>query len=97
MHGMSQLAGPMWSGSLHDKEFIAKVLEHIASNEDRYGTAKRMKGMLTIAKEVRHAAMRRLSNVVDFDFQELDVPFFFMPDTLSGCFHCISPSLHDFS
>ncbi|KAI0797923.1 N2,N2-dimethylguanosine tRNA methyltransferase [Abortiporus biennis] len=45
------VAGPMWSGELHDQEFVSKGLEHLEANEDKYGTAARMKGMLTLAKE----------------------------------------------
>ncbi|KIP09582.1 hypothetical protein PHLGIDRAFT_126174 [Phlebiopsis gigantea 11061_1 CR5-6] len=45
------LAGPMWSGPLHDKNFIGKVLDHVEANSDKYGTSPRMKGMLTVAKE----------------------------------------------
>ncbi|KAM5531216.1 hypothetical protein V8D89_015134 [Ganoderma adspersum] len=44
-------AGPMWSGSLHDRTFVASVLSHVEANEDKYGTSARMKGMLTVAKE----------------------------------------------
>jgi tRNA (guanine26-N2/guanine27-N2)-dimethyltransferase len=47
-----QVAGPMWSGPIHDSEFAASVLEHLESNQDKYGTSTRMKGMLTVAKEV---------------------------------------------
>jgi tRNA (guanine26-N2/guanine27-N2)-dimethyltransferase len=42
----------MWNGPIHDKEFVTKVLEHVESNEDKYGTSPRMKGMLTVANEV---------------------------------------------
>lgn len=42
----------MWSGSIHDKEFVEKVLEHVEANETNYGTSPRMKGMLAVAKEV---------------------------------------------
>lgn len=56
-HGLDlillQIAGPMWSGPLHNDSFILKVLEHLESNQGKYGTAVRMKGMLTVAKEVR--------------------------------------------
>ncbi|KAF9264645.1 N2,N2-dimethylguanosine tRNA methyltransferase [Marasmius fiardii PR-910] len=45
------VAGPMWSGSIHDTDFVSKVLEHAESNTSHYGTALRMKGMLTVAKE----------------------------------------------
>ena len=52
----------MWSGPLHDPEFVAEVLAHVETNEDKYGTAPRMKGMLTVAKEVSsiNPAARRL-------------------------------------
>ena len=43
----------MWSGQLHDPNFVGKVLKHLESSKDRYGTAARMKGMLTVAQEVR--------------------------------------------
>lgn len=42
----------MWSGPIHDTEFVGKVLEHVETNLTNYGTAPRMKGMLTVAKEV---------------------------------------------
>ncbi|KAG6874180.1 hypothetical protein C0995_003726 [Termitomyces sp. Mi166 len=45
------MAGPMWSGPLHDPKFLSKVLEHLEANQDKYGTAVRMKGMLTVAQE----------------------------------------------
>ncbi|KAG6851006.1 hypothetical protein H0H93_004493 [Arthromyces matolae] len=45
------LAGPMWSGRIHDSKFVGKVLEHLEANQDKYGTAVRMKGMLTVAQE----------------------------------------------
>ncbi|KAG2157148.1 tRNA methyltransferase [Suillus clintonianus] len=48
------VAGPMWSGSLHNNGFISKVLEHLEGNQDKYGTAVRMKGMLTVANEELH-------------------------------------------
>lgn len=44
----------MWNGPIQDPEFVGKVLQHVESNEDKYGTVVRMKGMLTVAKEVRH-------------------------------------------
>lgn len=42
----------MWSGALHDVNFVTKVIEHVGKKEDHYGTVSRMKGMLTVAKEV---------------------------------------------
>ncbi|KAF5380997.1 hypothetical protein D9615_003984 [Tricholomella constricta] len=48
------MAGPMWSGPLHDSNFVTKVLEHVEANQDKYGTAVRMKGMLNVAQEELH-------------------------------------------
>ncbi|KIY43399.1 N2,N2-dimethylguanosine tRNA methyltransferase [Fistulina hepatica ATCC 64428] len=43
------VAGPMWSAPLHDKRFVSNVLDHLEENGSSYGTAARMKGMLTVA------------------------------------------------
>lgn len=53
----------MWNGALHEPEFVGKVLNHVEANEDKYGTATRMKGMLTVAMEVRdhHSSSRSFS------------------------------------
>ncbi|KAJ3896452.1 N2 N2-dimethylguanosine tRNA methyltransferase [Lentinula edodes] len=48
------IAGPMWSGPIHDTDFVSKVLQHTESHKDLYGTASRMQGMLTVAKEELH-------------------------------------------
>ncbi|CAE6354738.1 unnamed protein product [Rhizoctonia solani] len=45
------VAGPMWSGPIHDKTFVNEVLKHIEENPGKYGTEQRMKGMLTVASE----------------------------------------------
>jgi tRNA (guanine26-N2/guanine27-N2)-dimethyltransferase len=47
------VAGPMWNGPIHDPHFVGQILEHLEESEDKYGTSTRMKGMLTVAKEVR--------------------------------------------
>jgi tRNA (guanine26-N2/guanine27-N2)-dimethyltransferase len=43
----------MWSGPIHDGGFVAAVLDHLENNQDKYGTSPRMKGMMTVAKEVK--------------------------------------------
>ena len=43
----------MWSGPLHNPEFVAKVVRYVDQNAKNYGTSTRMKGMLTVAQEVR--------------------------------------------
>lgn len=59
----TQMAGPMWSAPIHDREFVGKVLEHLETNESLYGTASRMKGMLTVAQEVSLSRVRSLADI----------------------------------
>lgn len=83
----------MWSGPIHDPAFVGKVLEHVEASAEHYGTSARMKGMLTVAKEVRpHAPiLTNDSNAV----QELVQPFYFTADRVAGHFHCVCPSLDE--
>lgn len=53
----------MWSGPIHESEFVAKVLEHVDSDADHYGTSVRMKGMLTVAKEVGSYPFRHTQSI----------------------------------
>lgn len=46
-----RVAGPMWSGPLHETEFVSRVLKHVEEDESRYGTSPRMRGMLTLARD----------------------------------------------
>lgn len=41
----------MWSGPIHDTEFVTKVLSHVDESPDNYQTSTRMKGMLTLASK----------------------------------------------
>ncbi|KAG9099195.1 RNA methyltransferase tRNA(m5U54)methyltransferase [Ceratobasidium sp. UAMH 11750] len=45
------LAGPMWSGPIHDPAFVSEVLRHVEEDPSKYGTSTRMRGMLTVASE----------------------------------------------
>jgi tRNA (guanine26-N2/guanine27-N2)-dimethyltransferase len=88
----------MWSDSIHDSEFVAKVLTHVEENQGSYGTATRMKGMLTVAEQVSTPVCLNRA-YVDFTVchheQELDLPFYFTPAKLAGMFHCSCPPLED--
>ncbi|TIA90666.1 hypothetical protein E3P99_01451 [Wallemia hederae] len=43
--------GPMWIDTLHNKTFTKRLLEHVENNASKYGTAHRMKGMVSTANE----------------------------------------------
>lgn len=86
----------MWSGPLHNKDFVGKVIAHVEENEKLYGTASRMKGMLTVAKEVLFPFSFLLrSSLFLIHLQELENPFYFTPSKVSSFFHCETPSLDD--
>lgn len=46
-----QLGGPMWAESIHDLAFVQKVLSSVAGNPSRFGTSKRIEGMLSMVTE----------------------------------------------
>lgn len=46
------MAGPMYSGPIHNKEFVAAMLKHVQDNKASFQTSKRMEGMLTVIGEV---------------------------------------------
>lgn len=85
----------MWSGPLHNKDFVGKVIAHVEENEKLYGTASRMKGMLTVAKEVLFPIFLSISSNADIYLQELENPFYFTPSKVSSYFHCETPSMDD--
>lgn len=71
------IGGPMYSGPLHDHDFIDNILELAESEEQAaetvYGTIPRIKGMLNVAKE------------------ELAVPHHWSIAKLTKVIHCQSP------
>lgn len=46
-----KVAGPVWTGPLHDTKFVSQVIEHIELSEEKYGTQKRILGMLNLVVE----------------------------------------------
>lgn len=46
-----KIAGPAWTGPLHDTKFVSQVIEHIEMPEAQYGTKSRILGMLNLAIE----------------------------------------------
>ncbi|KAK5865353.1 hypothetical protein PBY51_019633 [Eleginops maclovinus] len=46
-----QLGGPIWAEPLHDVAFVQKVLDAVSVNPSRFGTSKRIEGMLSMVTE----------------------------------------------
>ncbi|XP_041640287.1 tRNA (guanine(26)-N(2))-dimethyltransferase [Cheilinus undulatus] len=46
-----QLGGPMWAEPIHDLAFVQKVLSAVTANPSRFGTSKRIEGMLSMVTE----------------------------------------------
>ncbi|WAQ91025.1 hypothetical protein PtA15_13A425 [Puccinia triticina] len=48
--GKFHVAGPLWSGPLHDQGFCDRVLEVVEADEEPVKTAERIRGMVGLAK-----------------------------------------------
>lgn len=46
-----QVGGPAYLGKLHDKEYLERVMARVVSQQEKFGTAKRIEGMLSMATE----------------------------------------------
>ncbi|XP_068607214.1 tRNA (guanine(26)-N(2))-dimethyltransferase [Brachionichthys hirsutus] len=46
-----QMAGPLWAEPIHDSAFVQRVLSAVSANPSRFGTSKRIEGMLTMVAE----------------------------------------------
>ncbi|XP_017261410.1 tRNA (guanine(26)-N(2))-dimethyltransferase [Kryptolebias marmoratus] len=46
-----QLGGPIWAEPIHDLGFVQKVLAAMSGNPSRFGTSKRIEGMLSMVTE----------------------------------------------
>ncbi|XP_056591036.1 tRNA (guanine(26)-N(2))-dimethyltransferase [Triplophysa dalaica] len=46
-----QLGGPLWAEPLHDHSFVQKVLDAVSGNPGRFGTSKRIEGILSMVTE----------------------------------------------
>ncbi|XP_060943964.1 tRNA (guanine(26)-N(2))-dimethyltransferase [Limanda limanda] len=46
-----QMGGPLWAEPIHDVPFVQKVLSAVSGNPSRFGTSKRMEGILSMVTE----------------------------------------------
>ncbi|CAH1760551.1 3707_t:CDS:10 [Entrophospora sp. SA101] len=60
-----EVGGPIWNHSIHDKDFVLKMLDHVkSSNEETYKTHARMLGMLTELDSPLYHSIPVLSGVI---------------------------------
>ena len=60
-----QVCGPLWIGPIHDHTFTKRMIDHVESSDAKYGTLARMKGMLTVAHNVRDLSRRIFDDIDD--------------------------------
>ncbi|XP_023670269.2 tRNA (guanine(26)-N(2))-dimethyltransferase [Paramormyrops kingsleyae] len=46
-----QLGGPIWAEPIHNVQFVQKVLSAVSGNPSRFGTSRRIEGMLSMVTE----------------------------------------------
>uniref|UniRef100_A0A672YYC2 tRNA (guanine(26)-N(2))-dimethyltransferase n=1 Tax=Sphaeramia orbicularis TaxID=375764 RepID=A0A672YYC2_9TELE len=46
-----QMGGPIWAEPIHDSAFVQKVLSAVSGNPTRFGTSKRIEGVLSMVTE----------------------------------------------
>lgn len=51
---LTVVGGPLWSAQLHDKEFVNNLIRRAQRDADKFGTSKRIVGMMTIVSEELH-------------------------------------------
>jgi len=79
-----QLGGPVWLGKLYDKDFVEKIEKGITSEEEVYGTRKKMVKMLSLIKEE-----------VEAEEQTEDALFFYDIHRISDKLNLRSPKISD--
>ena len=90
----------MWTGPIHNKEFVEQMLAHIEDHGSDFKTADRIKGMVTVAKNVSFRARVTDTRAPGTDralliiSQELEEPLYFTPTRIAGNFNCTSPPLN---
>ncbi|KAM8972509.1 tRNA (guanine(26)-N(2))-dimethyltransferase [Pelodytes ibericus] len=50
-HQRHQVGGPLWAESLHDVEFVQRILSALERNPKRFNTSERIQGMLSMTTE----------------------------------------------
>ncbi|KZV90233.1 N2,N2-dimethylguanosine tRNA methyltransferase, partial [Exidia glandulosa HHB12029] len=86
------IAGPMWSGPIHDQEFVEKVYDHTRNNQSKFGTAPRMLGMLSLAREELATPFFFTPSRLASAFQCVSPPFETVASGLLNAGHNVSRS-----
>lgn len=90
---VNHLCGPMWGGPLHNRKFIDRILKLVGEEEKKedsyYGTLKRIRGMLTMAKN-------ELGDAESKEDEIHDSQFYFASTTISKVLKIPAPSLDEY-
>lgn len=43
--------GPLWAAPIHDKDFVQNIIDRAEREEERFGTSKRVVGMMSLVRE----------------------------------------------
>ncbi|XP_049849099.1 tRNA (guanine(26)-N(2))-dimethyltransferase-like isoform X2 [Schistocerca gregaria] len=74
--GCWKMSGQIWLDPIHQKDWIARALEHLESNSSMYHTAPRMRGMFTCMQEELNIpfyySLSQLSNMLHLQTPKLD-------------------------
>ncbi|RFU24532.1 hypothetical protein B7463_g11807, partial [Scytalidium lignicola] len=99
----THMAGPMYAGPLHSREFIKRILDDLPNvSKDTYATTERIEGMLSVALEETLSPREEDTNSPyyqtdptkpkKYDPTTIDhYPFLFIPSVLSKFLHCVTP------
>ena len=68
------MGGPIWTGPLHDKDLVQKIITEIENDENSY-----LRNLTTV---------RRISGVLNVIYEELDVPLYYQLDRLMSIVKC---------
>jgi tRNA (guanine26-N2/guanine27-N2)-dimethyltransferase len=84
----------MWLGQLHDREFVGRLMEQVEEQKEMYGTYQRIKGMLSMAKEVCCLVVEESAYTIDTTLSLQELPnalFYFTPAKIASMFHSQCP------
>lgn len=81
------MGGPIWTGPMHDKEFVARLLTRIDSSSSNIDENDNLMNLKTI---------KRIRGVLHMIHEELDVPLYYQLDRLTSIIRANVPPMIQF-